>query len=80
MLDESLNHRGKVTHDRIRRRVAQLACKHAIKGGDALSVEDVKALIAQMLVTNVQPTCPHGRPIVSEWTRRELEKRFKRIQ
>lgn len=80
MLDETLNHRGKVTHDRIRRRVAQLACKHAIKGGDALSVEDVKALIAQMLETNVQPTCPHGRPIVSEWTRRELEKRFKRIQ
>ncbi len=80
MLDETLNHRGKVTHDRIRRRVAQLACKHAIKGGDALSVEDVKALIAQMLVTNVQPTCPHGRPIVSEWTRRELERRFKRIQ
>ena len=44
------------------------------------TAQALKALIAQMLVTNVQPTCPHGRPIVSEWTRRELDKRFKRIQ
>ncbi len=80
VLDETKLSRGKVTGDRLRARVAQLACKHAVKGGDALTEADVKALIAQMLETGAQPTCPHGRPIVSEITRRELEKRFKRIQ
>ena len=60
--------------------MAQMACKHAIKGGDRLSNADVESLIRQMLETGVQPTCPHGRPIVQEITRRELEKRFRRIQ
>ncbi|MDD3214433.1 MAG: DNA mismatch repair protein MutL, partial [Eubacteriales bacterium] len=70
---------GKVTRERLRRRVAQMACKHAIKGGDILGDDDVKALLTQMLETGAQPTCPHGRPIVTEFNKRELEKRFRRI-
>ena len=80
VLDEMQTRHGKVTRERLRGRVAQMACKHAIKAGDALSDEDVKGLLVQMLSTGAQPTCPHGRPIVTEITRRELEKRFKRIQ
>lgn len=79
VLDEAHIQHGHLTRERLRRRVAQLACKHAIKGGDTLTDEDVRGLLTQMLATGAQPTCPHGRPIVSEWTRRELEKRFKRI-
>jgi len=80
VLDETQTQHGKLTRDRLRRRIAQMACKHAIKAGDTLSDEDVKGILAQMLSTGAQPTCPHGRPIVVEMTRRELEKRFKRIQ
>ena len=80
VLDETQTGRGKFTQELLRRRVAQMACKHAIKAGDTLSTEDVRQLLAQMLATGVQPTCPHGRPIVTELSRRELEKRFKRIQ
>lgn len=80
VLDEAHSARGKVTRDRLRSRVTQMACKHAIKAGDALAGEDVASLLRQMLETGAQPTCPHGRPIVTELTRRELEKRFKRIQ
>lgn len=80
VLDEAHSARGKVTRERLRRRVTQMACKHAIKAGDALRGEDVASLLRQMLDTGAQPTCPHGRPIVTELTRRELEKRFKRIQ
>ena len=80
VLDEAQAARGKLTRERLRRRVTQMACKHAIKAGDALSDSDVRALLTQMLLTGAQPTCPHGRPIVSEITRRDLEKRFKRIQ
>ena len=78
-LDETRTNRGAVTHDRLRSQVAQMACKHAIKGGDVLTDADVEEILAQMLETGTQPTCPHGRPIVTEWSRRDLEKRFKRI-
>ncbi len=80
VLDEQQAARGKATRERMRRHVAQLACKHAIKAGDILREEDVRLLLEQMLSTGAQPTCPHGRPIVIEIPRRELEKRFKRIQ
>jgi DNA mismatch repair protein MutL len=56
-----------------------MACKKAIKAGDALSGEAVSHLLREMLSTGIMPTCPHGRPIVVEITKRDLEKRFKRI-
>ncbi len=72
--------RGPVTQERMRRQVAQMACKRAIKGGDKLSDMEVNHLLQTMLETGILPTCPHGRPIAVEVTRRDLEKRFKRIQ
>ncbi|MDD3214835.1 MAG: DNA mismatch repair endonuclease MutL, partial [Eubacteriales bacterium] len=51
VLDETRTRYGKVTRERLRRRVAQMACKHAIKGGDILGDDDVKALLTQMLET-----------------------------
>ncbi|MDD3411687.1 MAG: DNA mismatch repair endonuclease MutL, partial [Eubacteriales bacterium] len=79
-LDEWQSQRAQLTRERLRRHVMQMACKHAIKGGDRLSPDDVKRLLKEMLASGVQPTCPHGRPIVNELTKRELEKRFKRVQ
>ena len=72
--------RGQVTRERLRRRVAQMACKHAIKGGDRLSDTEISGFLREMLKSEAMPTCPHGRPIVVEVTRYALEKRFKRIQ
>lgn len=72
--------RGQVTRERLRKRVAQMACKHAIKGGDKLDDVQVKGFLREMLKSDAMPTCPHGRPIVTEVTRYALEKRFKRIQ
>lgn len=72
--------RGEVTRERLRRRVAQMACKHAIKGGDRLSETQISGFLREMLKSEAMPTCPHGRPIVVEVTRYSLEKRFKRIQ
>ena len=78
-LDEWQAGRGQVTRERIRRRVAQMACKHAIKGGDRLNEQQVRGFLRQLLESGAMPTCPHGRPIVTEITLKELEKRFKRI-
>lgn len=72
--------RGQVTRERLRKRVAQMACKRAIKGGDRLSEAEIRGFMLEMLRSESMPTCPHGRPIVIEITRYALEKRFKRVQ
>lgn len=78
-LDECQTQRGGITLDRLRAQIAQMACKRAIKGGDTLTPIEVEHLLQSMLKTGILPTCPHGRPIVVEGSRREMEKRFKRI-
>ena len=59
--------------------ILQMACKKAVKGGDKLTMEEIKPLLVDMLHTNAPPTCPHGRPLVVVLERTEIEKRFKRI-
>ena len=76
----ALNRLRNATVDLRRAEVMQMACKSAVKGGDALSDGEVEALIRTMLDTGAPPTCPHGRPVMKKITRRELEKLFKRIQ
>lgn len=61
-------------------RVIQMACKHAVKGGERLSDESVMALIRDVIEQKVTPTCPHGRPLMVQMTKLELDKRFRRIQ
>ena len=58
--------------------IAMAACKAAVKGGDNLSEMEARALIAQLLELENPFTCPHGRPTIIEFTRQELERRFKR--
>lgn len=59
--------------------ILQMACKKAIKGGDKLTMEEIRPLVKDMLATNAPPTRPHGRPLVVVLTRTELEKKFRRI-
>ena len=67
------------THQKRRDAILQMACKKAIKGGDKLTMEEIKPLLADMLASNAPPTCPHGRPLVITLSRSEIEKRFRRI-
>lgn len=67
------------TQQKRRDAILQIACKKAVKGGDKLSMEEIRPLLADMLSTGAAPTCPHGRPLVVTLTRSELEKRFRRI-
>ena len=61
-------------------RVIQMACKHAVKGGERLPEDSVKQLIQDVLDQKVTPTCPHGRPLMVQLSHTELDKRFRRIQ
>ncbi len=77
-LDE-LETSGSLSHEKKESKIIQSACKHAIKGGEKRSMDDVRALVLKMLNDNIIPTCPHGRPLMLKITRRELEKRFGRL-
>ena len=76
----ALNRVRSATVELRRAEVMQMACKSAVKGGDALTDSEISALIREMMETGAPPTCPHGRPVVKSITRRDLEKLFKRIQ
>ena len=67
------------TQQKRRDAILQMACKKAIKGGDRLTMEEIKPLLADILASNAPPTCPHGRPLVITLSRSEIEKRFRRI-
>ena len=77
---QSLGQLKAATVDVRRGEIMQMACKSAVKGGDALTQSEIEALISQMMATGAPPTCPHGRPVAKVISKRELEKMFKRIQ
>jgi len=78
-LDE-LRERGSLGGQSLRERIIMAACKNAVKGGERLPENALQELVDEMMDRGTIPACPHGRPIVLELTRRELEKRFRRIQ
>lgn len=80
ILDQLESERGSISFEKRRASILQLACKKAVKGGDALSEAEIRDLVTQMIDRKVTPTCPHGRPLVVSLSHQELDKRFKRIQ
>ena len=63
--------------DMLKDKIAQSACKAAIKGGDVLTEQERDELFA-MIKGNVGLKCPHGRPVCVKLTKYEIEKMFKR--
>ncbi len=61
-------------------RLATRACKASVKAGDPLSPEERRNLLAGFRRLRPPYTCPHGRPIIVELTRHQMEKSFRRIQ
>ena len=55
------------------------SCKSAVKAHDRLSMEEMKALIAQLAVCRNPFSCPHGRPTFIRLSQYEIEKMFKRV-
>lgn len=68
-----------MTPDLIDEKVASMSCKAAVKGNNRLSAQEVDALIGELLTLDNPYHCPHGRPTIIAMTKRELEKKFKRI-
>ena len=60
-------------------KLMQHSCKCAVRAGKILSAGEVNSLIEQMKEEQMQLQCPHGRPVVVEITKKDMEKWFKRI-
>ncbi len=80
ILDQLAGERGTISMERRRAAILQMACKKAVKGGEALAEADIRHLVTTMVDQHVTPTCPHGRPLVVALSHTELDRRFKRLQ
>lgn len=60
-------------------KLASMACKAAVKGNQKMSFQEMDSLMDQLLELENPYQCPHGRPTIISMTKRELEKKFKRI-
>ena len=71
------SHSGVTAADEILHR---MACRSAVKGGDHNTTEELERVVQTIIQDENVRYCPHGRPVMVRFTRRELEKLFGRIQ
>ena len=79
ILDELCTLSDKELSAVIEKRIAVAACKAAVKANQTLNREEFAALIDQLTLLENPYFCPHGRPTMITMTKREIEKKFKRI-
>lgn len=65
--------------DVITDKIASMSCKAAVKGNQILSLPEIKHLLEELMQCENPYTCPHGRPTMISMTKKEIEKKFKRI-
>jgi len=58
--------------------LATLACHSAVRVGQRLGAEQVRALLESMDTIDINAHCPHGRPVAVELSRARLESLFGR--
>ena len=79
LLIEKLREGRSLSMADIKARLAEtVACKAAVKAGMSSQPEEMLALAKRVLAGEVTH-CPHGRPVMTVFTRTELDKRFSRI-
>ncbi len=78
--DNLLSQKTDIQAEKINRIYETAACKAAIKAGNKNSTAELKALAERVLYHDDVRYCPHGRPVLIEMSRYDLEKQFGRIQ
>ncbi|HHZ01857.1 MAG TPA: DNA mismatch repair endonuclease MutL [Tissierellia bacterium] len=77
---DSLREVSKEKLDFVLDKIIKAACVKSVKSGDRLHIEEVRALLKELSMTDNPYTCPHGRPVIIKMTKYEIEKMFERIQ
>lgn len=79
MIEYVLEHK-KVNINKIREEAAiMMSCKKSIKANHFLKNDEMADLVNQLRDAEDPFTCPHGRPIIINFSNYELERLFKRI-
>lgn len=60
-------------------RLATIACHSVIRANRKLAMSEMRALLNQLDEIDFATQCPHGRPVLLEFSRDDLEKMFKRV-
>jgi DNA mismatch repair protein MutL len=60
-------------------RLATIACHSVIRANRQLEMHEMRALLRDLDDTDFATQCPHGRPVLLEFSREELERLFKRV-
>lgn len=74
-----VKNRNDITNEHLDWIYHNVACRSAVKAGDKNSPEELQQLVKQVLFDNEVRYCPHGRPVLIEITKYELEKQFGRV-
>lgn len=75
-----LGHRQELVPEKLDWLYHNVACRAAVKGGKYTTAYELNNFVGRLLSNDSIRYCPHGRPVMIELTRRELEKQFGRIQ
>lgn len=79
LLDAMEEEVKKVDLDIVLDRIATMACKAAIKANQKMTVREAEELLKECEKLHNPYTCPHGRPVLFSMSKKEIEKKFKRI-
>ncbi len=60
-------------------RLATMACHSVIRANRKLEMEEMRALLRDLDQVEFATQCPHGRPVLVELSRDQLERMFKRV-
>ena len=60
-------------------RLATIACHSVIRANRQLEMTEMRALLRELDQVEFATQCPHGRPVLLEFSRDDLEKMFKRV-
>ncbi len=74
-----IKNRRDITNEHLDWIYHNVACRSAIKAGDTNSTAELLALAKQVVNDNEVRFCPHGRPVMIELSKYELEKQFGRV-
>ncbi len=78
LVDEVGSPRPEASPPLVDRALAFVACRAAVKAGAPLGREEMTRLLADLSLTETPFFCPHGRPILSRLSLREIRRELKR--
>ena len=78
-LEEMMEEKMSGTPQAILSRIATMSCKASVKGNTIMSRKEAEVLIDRLLRLDNPYHCPHGRPTMVVLSKRDMDRKFKRI-